>query len=84
MNKLTSEKEFNQLSKSFEKAMQGVSMQSERLDAFLDSSDDSYENVSQDPNDINDDELKSLLYDEKSNDNVDESFEAFKQSLLEK
>lgn len=84
MNKLTSEKEFNQLSKTFEKAMQGVSMQTERLDSFLENSDDSYENVSQDPNDIKDDEVKALLFDGDADDNVDESFEAFKKSLLEK
>ena len=84
MNKLTSEKEFNQLSKSFEQAMQGVNMQSERLDSFLDSSEDSFENISTDPNDIKDDEIKALIYDGENKETLDESFEAFKKSLLEK
>jgi hypothetical protein len=83
MNKLTNEKQFMELEKQFAMAMSGAEMQSDMLDSFLDNTDASFESYSVDPNDIKDEEVKALIFDDVTEGSADESFEAFKKAIIE-
>ncbi len=83
MNKLTSEKQFANLERQFEQAMNGATMQQDMLDSFLENTDSSFDSYSANPDDIKDEEIKALIFDDAGGSMKDESFEAFKKAVME-
>ncbi|MGI5842528.1 MAG: hypothetical protein ACOX6H_04500 [Christensenellales bacterium] len=61
MAKLTNNKEFEKVQKLFEVAMEGVEMQTEKMDAFLDMNQTTFANHSSDGNRISDEEISTLI-----------------------
>lgn len=84
MIKLTNEKAFQKVAADFEFAMDKFSTQTDQMETFLEDSDASFQETMVDSNDINDEEVMSLIFDELKTGGTmkDSSFEAFKNSIL--
>jgi len=67
MAKLTNNKEFEKVQKLFEVAMEGVEMQTEKMDAFLDMNQTTFANHSSDGNRISDEEISTLIDEQAAN-----------------
>jgi len=68
MIKLTDSKEFAKVQAQFEAAMNGVEMQQESMDVFLDTSATRYSDMSGDSSTVTDDEISSLIDEELGQD----------------
>ena len=85
MIKLTNEKAFQKVAVDFEFAMDKFSNQAEQMETFLEDSDASFKDTMVDQNEIKDEEVISLIFDElqATGEVKDASFEAFKNSILD-
>ena len=86
MARLTNNKEFEKVQAQFEVAMQGVEMQTEKMDDFLEMNQSTFANQANDGNRINDDEINSLIDEEasqseKSSDDVDKEIDEVRKKL---
>lgn len=63
----TKQKDFLKVQQQFEKAMVKSSMQTERLEAFLESTESLFENLSVDSSSINDQEIEKLIENQATN-----------------
>ncbi len=63
----TKSKDLAKIQSQFEKAMQKSQMQTERLEAFLDSTESIFENLSVDTNAVTDSEIEKLIENQASN-----------------
>lgn len=61
MSAITKNTDFVKVQKEFEQAMVGAETQSERLDVFLEMSDDSFQNIAADSSKIDDEEIARLI-----------------------
>lgn len=86
MARLTNNKEFEKVQAQFEVAMQGVEMQTEKMDDFLEMNQSTFASQATDGNRINDDEINSLIDEEasqseKSSDDVDKEIDEVRKKL---
>lgn len=66
MARLTNNKEFEKVQKQFEIAMEGVEMQTEKMDMFLEMNQSTFASHANDGNRISDDEIGSLIDEQAS------------------
>jgi ERCC4-related helicase len=85
MIKLTDDKQFKKISKDFEAAMQGVLAHGEKMEIFMETAEESFEDIAADPNDVNDKEVLALIVDDSGFNDLsqDLTFEQFKANLKE-
>ena len=86
MARLTNNKEFEKVQRQFEIAMEGVEMQKEKMDAFLEMNQTTFANASADGNRINDEEISSYIDEEASQseisgDDIDKEIEEVRKKL---
>ena len=86
MARLTNNKEFEKVQRQFEIAMEGVEMQTEKMDAFLEMNQTTFANASADGNRINDEEISSYIDEEASQseisgDDIDKEIEEVRKKL---
>lgn len=86
MARLTNNKEFEKVQRQFEIAMEGVEMQTEKMDAFLEMNQSTFAQAATDGNRINDDEIASYIDEEASQgeiagDNIDKEIEEVRKKL---
>lgn len=88
MVKLTDNKQFMEVQKEFEKAMDGVQMQTEQMDVFLDMNQGTFASASKDSSGVTDAEVKSMIDEELSQEtigdaSIDQEIEQIKKKLME-
>ena len=86
MARLTNNKEFEKVQKQFEIAMEGVEMQTEKMDMFLEMNQTTFASHATDGNRISDDEISSLIDEqasqsEMSSDDIDKEIEEVRKKL---
>lgn len=86
MAKLTNNKEFEKVQKQFEIAMEGMEMQTEKMDVFLDMNKTTFASHSSDNNRISDEEIEALIDeqvkdDELSSEDIDKEIEEMRKKL---
>jgi hypothetical protein len=86
MARLTNNKEFEKVQQQFEVAMQGVEMQTEKMDMFLDMNQSTFANHATDGNRISDEEISSLIDEqasqsEMSADDIDKEIDQVRKKL---
>lgn len=86
MAKLTNNKEFEKVQQQFEIAMQGVELQTEKMDMFLDANQEIFASHATDGNRISDKEIESLIeedasQDEIASDDIDKELEEVRKKL---
>jgi len=83
MIKLTDMKAFQKVSAEFEIAMDRFSDQTDQMESFLEDTDTSFQETLVDKDDINDEEVMSLIFDSlQDGQKTDQSFEEFKESVM--
>ncbi len=70
MARLTNNKEFEKVQKQFEIAMEGVEMQTEKMDVFLDMNQSTFAQAATDGNRISDKEIDALVNEQAAQDNI--------------
>lgn len=86
MARLTNNKEFEKVQKQFEIAMEGVEMQTEKMDMFLEMNQSTFASRANDGNRISDDEISSLIDEQASQgvltgDEIDKEIEEVRKKL---
>lgn len=86
MARLTNNKEFEKVQKQFEVAMEGVEMQTEKMDMFLEMNQSTFASHANDGNRISDDEISALVDEEASqhelsSDEIDKEIEEVRKKL---
>lgn len=71
MIKLTNNKEFLNVQKEFEKAIEGLEIRTEEIDAFLDMNQATFENLAS-PSKIKDEDVMALISDPETEEQVDQ------------
>jgi hypothetical protein len=85
MIKLTDIKSFEKVSEEFELAMEKFSEQTDQMESFLENTDESFQNSLVNENDIDNNEVMSLIFDGLNVDSkFDTTFEEFKESVMNK
>lgn len=88
MARLTNNKEFEKVQQQFEVAMQGVEMQTEKMDMFLEMNQSTFAQHATDGNRISEDEIHSLIDEqaaqgETAADDIDKEIDAVRKKLEE-
>ena len=73
MARLTNNKEFEKVQKQFEIAMEGMEMQTEKMDVFLDMNKSTFASHATDNNRISDDEIEALIEEQVKDDEISDS-----------
>jgi hypothetical protein len=86
MARLTNNKEFEKVQQQFEIAMQGVEMQTEKMDMFLEMNQTTFAQHATDGNRISDDEIHSLIDEQAAQseialDDIDKEIEEVRKKL---
>ncbi len=86
MARLTNNKEFEKVQKQFEIAMEGVEMQTEKMDVFLDMNQSTFASHATSNNQVDDAEIENLINEEIaqsdiSDDEIDKEIEQMRKKL---
>lgn len=86
MARLTNNKEFEKVQKQFEVAMEGMEMQTEKMDVFLDMNKTTFASHATDNNRISDEEIEALINeqvkdDEMTNEEIDKEIEEMRKKI---